>query len=118
MPTVDPHETVSGLLSHLEPRDREAARFARLLLASGWEVITCWGPVQMDVWALELARGDIRVRFGIERGVSDGVLVRHPGGQEPLGRVVERWAATRGIDQPQLVPHGLLALATLDVPDQ
>lgn len=41
---------------------------------SGWQVVSCRGPEQMDVWELLLRRRSWRVRLGIERGMSDGVV--------------------------------------------
>ncbi|MGW9159050.1 hypothetical protein [Microbacterium sp. NPDC055665] len=67
---------LAGFLDRLAPRDEAAAWLARRLLESGWSVCELSGPVQMDVWQLLLERGTHRVRFGIERGRSDGVLVR------------------------------------------
>lgn len=66
---------VDGFLARLSSRDGSAAWLARRLLESGWAVRELSGPQQMDVWQLLLARGTTCVRFGIERGRSDGVLV-------------------------------------------
>ncbi|MFB8189155.1 hypothetical protein ACFC14_07495 [Microbacterium sp. NPDC055988] len=71
---------LAGFLDRLAPRDEAAAWLARRLLESGWSVCELTGPVQMDVWQLLLERGKHRVRFGIERGRSDGVLVRDDAG--------------------------------------
>lgn len=62
-------------LVHLHERDAAAAAFARTLLAEGATVRDFWGPEQMDVWELRVQRGDVIVRFGVERGFSDGVLL-------------------------------------------
>lgn len=67
--TPDP----TAFLERLSTRDADAAQFARRLIDQGWTVSSLVGPVQMDVWELILERDDERVRFGIERGLSDGV---------------------------------------------
>jgi len=64
---------VSDFLGRLSSRDHAAAWLARELLAAGWSIRSLTGPVQMDVWELLLRRGTRTVRFGIERGRSDGV---------------------------------------------
>lgn len=107
------HTAAAGFLAHLEPRDREATDFARQLLDDGWEIVTCWGPVQMDVWGLELARGVVRLRFGIERGLSDGILLLGDDGYRPLSRVLRDWAARHHISEPDLLSHGRQALDDL-----
>ncbi|WAA66483.1 hypothetical protein [Microbacterium oxydans] len=71
---------LAEFLDHLAPRDEPAAWLACRLLESGWSVFELTGPVQMDVWQLLLEHGPRRVRFGIERGRSDGVLVRDDAG--------------------------------------
>ena len=101
-PDVD---ALSRFLAHLAERDAEAAAFARQLLDAGAVVRSIWGPVQMDVWDLQLLRGDMVVRFGIERGFSDGVLVgRADAGARPALRpislVVFAWARANGIPLP------------------
>lgn len=69
-----PPET-APVLDRVRQVDSAAAELAEHLLRSGWQVVTCWGPEQMDVWMLTLARGAWRVRFGVERGYSNGVEV-------------------------------------------
>ncbi|SEC23242.1 hypothetical protein [Microbacterium hydrocarbonoxydans] len=66
---------VAEFLTRLSARDAAAAWLARELMQAGWSVHDFFGPVQMDVWQLVLRRGSCRVRFGIERGYSDGVAV-------------------------------------------
>ncbi len=66
-------------LEHLEQRDAEAARFARQLIDAGGAIRVFWGPQQMDVWELRVQRGQMIVRFGVERGYSDGVLIARAG---------------------------------------
>ena len=66
---------VAEFLTRLSARDAAAAWLARELLQAGWSVHGFFGPVQMDVWQLVLRRGSCGVRFGIERGYSDGVAV-------------------------------------------
>lgn len=85
---------------HLELRDPDAAHFAKELVyrRAGWEVTSFFGPVQMDVWGLVVSSGDWSVRFGVERGFSDGILVRGPDGEssrlpsaEAAYEWLERW---------------------------
>ena len=66
---------VAEFLTRLSARDAAAAWLARELMEAGWSVHDFFGPVQMDVWQLVLRRGSCSVRFGIERGYSDGVAV-------------------------------------------
>ncbi|MEO8527683.1 MAG: hypothetical protein ABI435_01245, partial [Pseudolysinimonas sp.] len=66
---------LSGFISHL---DEPQATVAAQMLADGLEITTFWGPEQMDVWRLDLARGPVHVRFGIERGASYGIEVNAP----------------------------------------
>lgn len=91
-------------LAHLAPRDARAAHLARRLLDSGWQVQSVWGPEQMDAWQLSLRRDSVAVRFGIERGMSDGVLI---GAAEatlndliPLSYAVLGWARASGTALP------------------
>ena len=63
-----------------------------------------WGPEQMDAWQLSLRRDSVAVRFGIERGISDGVLI---GAAEatfddliPLSYAVLGWARASGTRLP------------------
>jgi len=73
-------------LDHLEPRDADAAAFARRLVhADGWRVRSFVGPVQMDVWELVVERDGWWVRFGVERGYSDGILAMRGEERLPLG---------------------------------
>jgi hypothetical protein len=71
-----PQRRLSGFISHL---DEPQATVAAQMLADGLEITTFWGPEQMDVWRLDLARGPVQVRFGIERGASYGIEVNAPG---------------------------------------
>ena len=101
----DPDPTVlPKFLAHLEPRDARAAGLARRLLDSGWDVESLSGPVQMDVWELTVRRDAVAVRFGVERGMSDGVLI---GPAEsayddlvPLSFAVLGWARASGAELP------------------
>ena len=103
---------------HLAPRDSEAAQLARHLLAAGWGVRVFWGPEQMDVWQLTVQRGEWFVRFGVERGRSDGVLVGRsdatvPGWNEStsLGYAIFAWARAHEVpfplDHPGDVRHAI-----------
>jgi hypothetical protein len=65
---------LSGFLTHLDAPQR---LIAAAMLDAGAEIDVFWGPEQMDVWRLTLRRGDATVGFGIERGISDGVVVDH-----------------------------------------
>ncbi|MDQ0727338.1 hypothetical protein [Microbacterium sp. W4I20] len=65
----------TDFLDRLSSRDPASARLARELLDAGWAVRDLFGPEQMDVWQLLLHRGTCTVRFGMERGYSDGVHV-------------------------------------------
>jgi hypothetical protein len=107
-------------LDHLAPRDAEAAEFARLILDDGWAVRSFWGPEQMDVWELDLGRGDWFVQFRIERGFSDGIRVARADGDRPplddfrsLGFAVFAWARANRVpfrlDSPDDVNHDLVA---------
>ncbi|MGO1562086.1 MAG: hypothetical protein ACTHW7_09685 [Actinomycetaceae bacterium] len=60
--------STAPFLAHLEPRDPHAAEFARRLIDSGWQVVSCRGPEQMDVWELLLRRRSWRVRLGSSGG--------------------------------------------------
>lgn len=103
-------------------RDPLAAAFARTLLDAGWEVETFWGPQQMDVWLLRLARGSLRVTFGVERGYPDRIIVFESGGPArhwgPLDLVVQEWAQAHGVeleaDRPARRWTTEQGLATLD----
>ncbi|MEL4317446.1 hypothetical protein WJX64_00360 [Leifsonia sp. YIM 134122] len=66
-------------LEHLEQRDAVAARFARQLIDAGGTVRVFWGPQQMDAWELRVQRDQMIVRFGVERGYSDGVMIARGG---------------------------------------
>lgn len=87
-----------GFLARLSPRDGSAAWLARRLLESGWAIRELSGPQQMDVWQLLLARGTTCVRFGIERGRSDGVLVAV--GSGAFRPVAESMSAGASADDP------------------
>lgn len=76
---------LTPFLRHLEARDRDAAAFAAELSATpGWSVVSMIGPVQMDVWELLVEGGGWTVRFGVERGYSDGILATNPATGERL----------------------------------
>jgi hypothetical protein len=66
---------IADFLARLSARDQAAAWLAGELLEAGWSVRRLDGPLQMDVWQLLLDRGACSVRFGMERGRSDGVHV-------------------------------------------
>jgi hypothetical protein len=58
--------------------DEPQATVAREMLEANVPIETFWGPEQMDVWRLDLRRGSVLVRFGIERGFSYGIEIDHP----------------------------------------
>lgn len=90
----------ADFLERLSARDPAAAWLAGALLDAGWSVRSLDGPLQMDVWQLLLERGTCRVRFGVERGRSDGVHVADDAGAyRPLAEAMSRDA------------HGTTALA-------
>jgi hypothetical protein len=62
-------------LEHLAERDPNGAQFARALLDDGGVVRVFWGPLQMDVWQLEIQRGDWLVMFRVERGFAEPARV-------------------------------------------
>ncbi|MFJ4160668.1 hypothetical protein [Microbacterium testaceum] len=112
-------------LAHLEPRDDEAAALARALLDAGHPVVEFWGPEQMDVWRLKIRSGEAVVRFGIERGFSDGVAVARDTESIaydafiPAGLVIFAWARALAVSftmtdlepgKVPLLPHGLWAI--------
>jgi len=118
--------SVSRFLAHLGERDRALADFVRRLLDADWSVAECWGPEQMDVWSLTLHRDTYAVRFGIERGIVDGVLVGPADDRSvafrPLAYAVLGWARSHGADVPLVDPddfrpnvatHGVGALEWL-----
>ena len=92
-------------LEHLEQRDAEAARFARQLIDAGGAIRVFWGPQQMDVWELRVQRRQMIVRFGVERGYSDGVLIARAGvpatwndnALRPMRLAVLAWARANNI---------------------
>jgi hypothetical protein len=116
---------VPRFLAHLEPRDAEAAALARALLDAGHPVVEFWGPEQMDVWRLKIRSGEAVVRFGIERGFSDGVAVARDTESIkyddfiPAGLVIFAWARALAVPftmtdlepgKVPLLPHGLWAI--------
>lgn len=118
-------------LSHLGDPERDAASagFAKKLIDDGGEITGFSGPEQMDVWELIVRRGGRLVRFGVERGYSDGALVRpaddtaHASRSVPVKLVVLGWARAMGVglalDDPiafrvDLLAHGTTALDWLD----
>ena len=112
-------DALPEFLAHLEARDADAAAFARHLLDAGAVVRSLWGPVQMDVRELTLQRGDMIVRFGVERGFSDGVLIgRADAGDDanlrPIALAVFAWARANGIplqlDDPDRIEADLIAV--------
>jgi hypothetical protein len=66
---------LDAFLAHL---DGPQSTIARGMIDAGAKILVFWGPEQMDVWRLELGQGEVTVRFGIERGFSDGVEITHP----------------------------------------
>lgn len=116
-------------LDHLAERDAEAAACARLLLDEDWNVRGFWGPQQMDVWQLDLQRGDWLVQFRIERGFAEGVMIARSADSLPrldayrsLGFAIFAWARTHGVpfrlEEPRdvehdFVTHGVAALTWL-----
>ncbi|SDH64872.1 hypothetical protein SAMN04515691_0553 [Leifsonia sp. 98AMF] len=116
-------------LDHLQARDTDAALLARQLLDAGAAVIVFWGPQQMDVWELRVQVGDTMVRFGVERGYSDGVLVAPAGYSSdwsrlvPLRLAVIAWARANNVPlplddpdefDPGLTVHGRAVLDWVD----
>ncbi|GAT71734.1 amino acid adenylation enzyme/thioester reductase family protein [Microbacterium sp. HM58-2] len=93
-------------LARLGDRDAGAAALARQLLDRGWSVQSFWGPEQMDVWSLTVRREGRTVRFGIERGYVDPVMVASDGDgdAEPAYRLLSLailgWARASGVDLP------------------
>ncbi|GAA2529035.1 hypothetical protein GCM10009860_05900 [Microbacterium mitrae] len=91
-------------IDHLRARDAGLSTFVRGLLGVGWEVSDFWGPEQMDVWALRLHSNGRALRFGIERGFVDGVLVGSDGDRSidfyPLSYAVLGWARSTGAVVP------------------
>ncbi|GAA1916225.1 hypothetical protein GCM10009775_05870 [Microbacterium aoyamense] len=123
------HLDLTGLprfLAHLEARDASSAHFARLLLDSGCVPVGFWGPVQMDVWELRIRRGAAIVRFGVERGYSDGLMIGPPTGSDswtsfvPMNLAVVAWAGANAyalrLDDPSVVNVDLqeVGLAVVD----
>lgn len=114
-------------LAHLGDRDAGAAALARQLLERGWSVQSFWGPEQMDVWSLTVRHENRLVRFGIERGYVDPVMVASDGDADPpayrlLSLAVLGWARSSGVDlpfpgvkdfRPDLGAHGLAAIEWL-----
>ena len=101
---ADPDLTnLPRFLEHLEQRDAPAAQFARQLIDTGGVVREFWGPEQMDAWELRVQRGQMIVRFGVERGYSDGVLIARAGARalwndlRPIRLAVLAWARANDI---------------------
>ncbi|MCR2791660.1 hypothetical protein NQ156_01120 [Microbacterium sp. zg.Y625] len=115
-------DALAGFLEHLDPRDAAAAAFARHLLDAGAVVRSLWGPVQMDVRGLSVQRGDMIVRFGVERGFSDGVLIGRAdaadeSGLRPIALAVFAWARANGIPLQLDDPDGIeVDLVTVGIP--
>jgi hypothetical protein len=100
----------ADFLARLSSRDPSAAWLAREMLDAGWSVRSLTGPVQMDVWELLLDRGTYSVRFGMERGFSDGVHVAyHAGAYRPIIEAMSVGTRTRSAlaDDPTAVLHWL-----------
>ncbi|TFW00188.1 hypothetical protein [Orlajensenia leifsoniae] len=104
MTDADPDLTnLPRFLEHLEQRDAVAAWFARRLVDAGGTVRVFWGPQQMDVWELRVQRGQMIVRFGVERGYSDGVMIARADAHaswndlRPMRLAVLAWARANGI---------------------
>lgn len=104
---------LAEFLDRLAPRDESAARLVRDLIESGWSVLELTGPVQMDVWQLLLERGVRRVRFGIERGRTDGVLVSDDKGAY---RPILAAMSASGSAHDTLAEHETAALRWLNDP--
>lgn len=104
MTDADPDLTnLPRFLEHLEQRDAAAAQFARQLIDAGGIIPVFWGPEQMDVWELRVQRGQMIARFGVERGVSDSVLIARAGARassndlRPMRLAVFAWARANDI---------------------
>ncbi|MGW8482429.1 hypothetical protein ACWGJP_04780 [Microbacterium sp. NPDC055903] len=91
--------TVDDFLARLSSADQDSAWTARELLATGWVVRDVLGPVQMDVWQLLLRGGECDVRFGMERGYSDGVHVADEAGEyRPVTRMMSAEDPSASVD--------------------
>lgn len=66
-------DNVPRFLDRLKSIDREAFALVSRLLNEKWRVKSCWGPEQMDVWELTLAKQTWRAVVGIERGYAGTV---------------------------------------------
>jgi hypothetical protein len=120
MTDADPDLTnLPRFLEHLEQRDAAAAQFGRQLIDAGGIIRVFWGPEQMDVWELLVQRGRMIVRFGVERGYSDGVLIARAGtpaswnNLRPIQLAAVAWARTNDIpfflDDPDNIGRGAAA---------
>jgi GNAT superfamily N-acetyltransferase len=69
-----PNYRLSGFIARLED---SAATVARDLLAEGARISTFLGPEPMDSWHLTLERGPVVASFVIERGIPEGIAIRH-----------------------------------------
>lgn len=101
---------IADFLARLSARDQAAAWLAGELLEAGWSLRRLDGPLQMDVWQLLLDRGTCSVRFGIERGRSDGVHVADRAGAfRPLAEAMagSPQGSASLADDPTAVLHWL-----------
>src|SRR4051794_19371999 len=67
-------DNVPRFLDRLKSIDREVSALVSRLLNENWGVTSCWGPEQMDVWELKLAKQTWRAVVGIERGYAGTVV--------------------------------------------
>jgi len=95
---------VAVFLDYLASKQPEAAQFAHLLLDDGAAVLDIWGPQQMDVWHLDLRRGDWIVRFHIERGIAEWARVARAmvpplpwDSYQWIGLAIFAWARATGV---------------------
>lgn len=110
------YSRITGFLTHLEYPQRTIAQG---MYEAGAEIDVFWGPEQMDVWRLNLRRGDATVGFSIERGFSDGVTVDHRrmrdrgarAGWTSYGYLWLVWALRTGVIPQSVDPLGSHASA-------
>ena len=90
----------------------------RAMLADGFHVAAAWGPVQMAVAHIELARAGQRVEWHTERGFPDPARVRHDAPALPdtsLAVATFAWARSRGDDGELRAPDVAVPARAADV---
>ena len=81
--------------------DDATRALVRAMVADGFQVADAWGPVQMAVAHLELARDGQHVAWHTERGFNEPALVWHDDPAAPRARLVVAtiaWARGREAD--------------------